>query len=324
MVFGCRNRGLRIVEVKMKKVSIIVPIYNAEKWLNRCIDSLINQTYKNLEIILLNDGSKDDSKKIIESYKDKRIVFIDKENTGVGSTRNLGIEKCTGDYIMFVDSDDYIELTCVEKLLAKAEKDKCDLVLSNYYLDTTKTYEIIFPDFVDGSLKDNPDIVSSINLAPWNKLYSKNLFKDTDNRFIVGLKYEDAPVVIQALRDAKKIGMVNECLFHYVIQKSGETITRDERIFDIIEICKIIMNKLEKVDYVNKTNLIVKILVPYLKNSRYIPDKNLRYRFIDAAFKYLNSIDKKWRKVPYLKNETFIKRLIVTNKFLVKLMGFYK
>ena len=308
----------------MKKVSIIVPIYNAEKWLNRCIDSLINQTYKNLEIILLNDGSKDKSKEIVQSYSDKRIVFIDKENTGVGDTRNLGIEKATGDYIMFVDSDDYIELNCVESLITKAEIEKCDLVLCNYYLDTSSTIEIKFSKFESGSLKDNPSLITNINLGPCNKLYHKDLFKKTDNRFIVGLKYEDAPVVVQALRDAKKIGFVEDCLLHYVIQKSGETITRDERIFDIISICAIIMKKIEKCDYLDKINLMVKILVPYLKNSRFITDKKLRNEFIDAIYVYLNKLDKNWRKCSYLKNESFLKRIIIKNKFLIKLMSFYK
>ena len=99
----------------MNKVSIIVPIYNEEKNLKKCIESLINQTYKNLEIILINYGSTDNSKKVIDSYKDKRIVAIHKKNTGIGDTRNTGINKSTGEYIMFVDSDDYIELNCVDR-----------------------------------------------------------------------------------------------------------------------------------------------------------------------------------------------------------------
>lgn len=308
----------------MEKVSIIVPIYNAEKWLKRCIDSLVNQTYKNLEIILINDGSKDKSKEIIKSYNDSRIIFIDKENSGVGSTRNLGIDKSSGDYLMFVDSDDYIEPNCVKKLVNKAVKDKCDLVICNYYLETSKTIEIKFNSFKDGSLKENPNIITDINLGPCNKIYHKSLFKNTDNRFIIGLKYEDAPVVVQALRDAKKIGFIDECLMHYVIQKTGETITRDSRIFDIISICAIIEKKLEKCDYIDKTNLMVKILIPYLKNSRFIPNKKLRYEFIDAIYLYLKRIDRKWSKCPYLKQESFLKRMIITHKALIKLTSFYK
>lgn len=306
----------------MKKVSIIVPIYNEEKNLNRCIDSLINQTYQNLEIILLNDGSTDSTKSIINSYKDKRIIAIHKKNTGIGDTRNTGIEKSSGDYIMFVDSDDYIELNCVEVLVKKLESDKVDLVISNYYLDTpNKTYEIKFPNLGVTSLKENPDLLNKINLAPWNKIYKASLFKNKDNRFPLHLKYEDAPVVVGLVRDAKKISFTSEFLFHYVMQKSGETITRDERIFDIITICAMIEKKLVGYDYVEKTNLLVKILMPYLKNSRYISNINLRNEFIDAVYIYLNRIDKKWRECSFLKNEALVKRIILTHKRILKLVN---
>lgn len=303
----------------MNKVSIIVPIYNAEKFINKCIDSIIGQTYKNLEIILINDGSKDGTKDIIETYDDERIVFIDKENTGVGNTRNLGIEKSSGDYIMFVDSDDFIEHNCVEKLLDKAVRDDCDLVICNYYLDTSESIEIRFPLFEDASLKENPDIITKINLGPCNKIYRSTLFKGTDNRFIENLKYEDAPVVIQALRDANKIGIIDDFLCHYVIQKSGETMTRNEKVFDIIEICKIIMNKLENHDYIDKTSLIVKILMYYLKNAKYIDDVELRDRFVNDVYNYLRSIDKNWRKASYLKRESKLKRMVLQNEILLKL-----
>ena len=118
----------------MKKVSIIVPIYNAEEYLPKCIDSLINQTYQNIEIILLNDGSTDNTQNIIASYKDKRIIAINKKNTGIADTRNEGIKKSTGEYIMFVDSDDYLELNSIELLIKKLEKDKSDIVMFNYQL----------------------------------------------------------------------------------------------------------------------------------------------------------------------------------------------
>ena len=286
----------------MKKVSIIVPIYNEEKNLNRCIDSLINQTYKNLEIILLNDGSTDSSKKIIDSYKDKRIIVIHKKNSGIGDTRNIGIEKSTGDYIIFVDSDDYIELNCVEQLVKKIEKDKVDIVISNYYIDTkTKRYEIRLPDLGITSIKEEPNLLSQINLAPWNKIYKKSLFKNKENRFPTFLKYEDAPVVIGLILDAKRVSFTNELLFHYVIQKDGETNTRDERLFDIITICAMIEKKLKDHEYIEKTNLFVKILLPYLRNSHLIKNPNLRNEFIDAIYVYLNRIDKKWRNCSFLK-----------------------
>lgn len=307
------------------KVSIIVPIYNAEKYLKKCINSILKQTYKNLEIILINDGSTDKSKKIIESFKDKRIIFIDKTNTGVGNTRNLGIEKSSGDYIMFVDSDDYIELDCVEKMLSKATTDDCELVIGNYYLDTKdNTYNINFKEFSDTTLKEHPELLLDINLGPCNKIYHKRLFKETDNRFIVGLKYEDAPVVANAMKDAKKIGFVNAYLFHYCIRTTGETITRDERIFDIITITAMIEKRLKEIEYPIFTDFAVKMLLPYLKNARFLKNKKLRNEFIDAIFVYLKRVDPNWRNCNYLKRESKIKRFILTHKNLVKLIAILK
>lgn len=300
------------------KVSIIVPIYNAEEYISKCIESLINQTYKNLEIILLNDGSKDNTDSIIKSYKDKRIKYIKKENTGIGNTRNLGIASSTGDYLMFVDSDDFIELNCVEELLKVVEKKSCDLVVSDYFLDTTTTYEIKFP-YKASCIKDDPSLITKINLGPCNKLYKKELFNNSDSKFIENKKYEDAPFVVSMLCSAKKIGFTNTCLFHYVIKKSGETITRDKRIFDILDIVTIIESILKKYEYVDTTNLVVKILTYYIVNSRYIPDKELRNNFLDTVYNHLTNLDKNWRNVSHLKAINPLKRFLITHKSLIKI-----
>ena len=304
----------------MKKISIIVPIYNEEENLRKCIESLINQTYKELEIILINDGSTDKSKEIIESFKDKRIIAINKKNTGISDTRNIGIGKSTGDYIMFVDSDDYLELNCIERLIETAEKENSEIVMFNYYLETpSKRIEIKLPKIEARNLKEDKDLLTKIHLGPCTKIFKAELIKD--NLFPLNLKYEDVPFVVEAVIKAGKISFVSNYLYHYVIKKSGETITRDERIFDIITICAIVEKKLEQIDYVNKTNFFVKVLSYYLKNSRYIPNINLRNEFIDAVYIYLKRIDKDWRKCTYLKQESKIKRVIITHKSLLKIVN---
>lgn len=304
----------------MKKISIIVPIYNEEENLRKCIESLINQTYKELEIILINDGSTDKSKEIIESFKDKRIIAIDKKNTGISDTRNKGIDKSTGDYIMFVDSDDYLELNCIERLIETAEKENSEIVMFNYYLETpSKRIEIKLPKIEARNLKEDKDLLTKIHLGPCTKIFKSELIKD--NLFPLNLKYEDVPFVVEAVIKAGKISFVPNYLYHYVIKKSGETITRDERIFDIITICAIVEKKLEQINYVNKTNFFVKVLSYYLKNSRYIPNINLRNEFIDAVYIYLKRIDKDWRKSSYLKQESKIKRVIITHKSLLKIVN---
>ncbi len=120
------------------KVSVIIPVYNAEKFLNRCLDSVINQSYKNLEIICVNDGSKDSSLKILKDYqkRDDRIIIIDKENAGVSSARNDGIRKSTGEYISFVDADDWVEIDMIESLYNSIIENGVDVVRGNYFFNT--------------------------------------------------------------------------------------------------------------------------------------------------------------------------------------------
>lgn len=311
----------------MKKVSVIVPIYNAENYIKYAIESLINQTYKNLEFILINDGSTDNTEKIIKKYKDKRIKYISKENTGISDTRNIGLDLATGDYIMFLDSDDYLESDAVQLMVSKIVDDECDLVICDYFIETNTTKEMYIKNFDDCNLKDSPEILNNINMAPWNKIYKKDLFKNGKNRFPVGLKYEDAPVVVGTLIDAKRIGKVNKCLYHYVIKKSGETITRDERLFDIFEVCNLIRDILKKHKYIDETSFIVKILSYYLSTCKYIDNEELRNRFINYTFDYLYDLDKYFKKCEFINQMKFLKKIILFNKrlllFYVKLYNLH-
>lgn len=306
----------------MVKVSIIVPVYNTAKYLSMCIESLINQTLKDIEIILINDGSTDESESIIKKYKDKRIKYIFKKNEGIGKTRNLGIEKTNGEYLAFIDSDDYIEPNFCEVMYNKAIKDECDIVICDYYKDINERLEEVkFASFKDTNLKENPEIINLINLGPCNKIYKKELFKDKNNRFIENLKYEDAPFVCRLLLSAKKIGKIDECLAHYVIHEKSETTTRDERIFDILKITDIIVKDLEKYDYMHEAmiNLAVMILTDYTIQQRYIKNKISRNKFIDMAFRYLDKLDSNWRSCNYLNEFSYLKRKVKSSKILTKL-----
>lgn len=305
----------------MAKVSIIVPVYNTAKYLDKCINSLLNQTLEDIEVIIINDGSPDNADKVINSYKDKRIKYIKKANEGIGKTRNLGIEESTGEYLMFIDSDDYIGLDCTEKMYNRAKKDNLDIVISNYFEDRDGVItEIKFPSFPDSSLEECPELLNKVNLGPCNKIYKRELFEDKNNRFEENLKYEDAPFVCKLLCNAKKIGKIDECLSYYVIHEASETTVRDERIFDIIEINKIIVDTLSKYDYLHvpMINVSVMILTDYTIQQRYVGDKEARNRFIDIAFSELDKIDKRWRKCSYLKRFSLVRRIIKTNRLLTK------
>lgn len=304
----------------MPDISIIVPIYNAEKYLNKCIDSILNQTKKELEIILVNDGSTDNTEKLIKSYKDKRIKYFKNTNHGIGYTRNFGIDKATSKYIMFLDSDDYLEKTSCEKLFNKIEKDKLDIVMCDFYKDYgDRVEEIKLPSFKDSSLKDNPDIITEY-LNPWAKLYSAKLLKDNKIKFVEDLKYEDAPFVIEALDKANKIGKIDECLNYYVIHNNSETTVRDRKCFDILKIIDKIRKYTKDKDYLKDKidKLTVRIITNYTIQQRNQKNKLIGLEFIDKAFDYLE------KEVPDYKNNKYYinrgkKKIIEKSKFLTKL-----
>ena len=221
----------------MVDISIIVPIYNAEKFLVECIESLLNQTKQELEFILVNDGSTDQTEEIIKKYKDKRIKYFKNKNQGIGKTRNFGIDKATGKYIMFVDSDDFLEKDACEKLYKKMEQERADVVVCNFYkLEDGNREEVKIQPFSSTTLEEQPQLLLEINLAPWNKLYRTELLKKHHIRFVETLKYEDAPFVVEALDKARKISYLDQPLNYYVIHQNSETTVRDMRVFDIIKI----------------------------------------------------------------------------------------
>lgn len=306
----------------MVDISIVVPVYNSEDSLNKCIDSLINQTKKELEIILVNDGSTDNSEDIIKSYKDKRIKYYKNKNQGIGKTRNFGINKTTGKYIMFIDSDDYLREDACEILYNYAENNSCDLVVCDFYrvIDNKLVEEKL--DTISGNtLLEDPSILLKVNLSPWNKLYKRDLIVGNKIKFVEDLKYEDAPFVVEALDKSLKIGQVSECLNYYVIHSNSETTVRDERCFDILKIIDIIRVYFKDKEYVkdNVDELIVRIITNYNIQQRVQKDKKLGMKFIDESFNYLEKYVPNYKKSNYFKNRNIFKSIIEKNKFLTKI-----
>ncbi len=307
----------------MVDISIVVPIYNASKSLNKCIDSLINQTKKEIEIILINDGSTDDSEKIIKQYKDERIKYFKNKNQGIGKTRNFGIKKSIGKYIMFVDSDDYLDKNACKIMYEKATKDKLDIVVCDYYsvLNKKVKQKVKIESFNNTSLKENPSLLLKINLAPWNKMYSKKMITKNNITFEEKLKYEDAPFVAQALDKSKTIGKIDKALNYYVIHNNSETTIRDERVFDIIKIVDKIRQYFSDKDYAKNivNTLTIKILVNYNIQQRYQKDKKIAMKFIDESFNYMKENIPNFRKSNYFKNRNKLKAIIEKNKTLTKI-----
>ena len=211
-----------------EKITVIVPVYNVENYLNKCLDSLINQTYKNLEIIVINDGSIDNSGTICQEYaqKDNRIVYIEKENGGQSEARNMGLDRMTGSYVAFVDSDDWVELDYVEILYKKITEYQADIAVGNYYSFNESEgmyYFHIFGDSYYEKVYDNVSIFENLYesqemksfalISVWGKLYKADLVKHL--RFDIGKLGEDGYLNQKIYLLAEKTIYLNKGLYAY-------------------------------------------------------------------------------------------------------------
>ena len=226
-------------------VSVIVPVYNVEKYLDECLSSLVNQTLSELEIIVVNDGTKDNSQSIIDHYVKQypnKVVSLIKENGGLGDARNYGIPYAKGEYIGFVDSDDIVHLEMYEKMFNKAKLEDSDLVLCDLeYFYETSSEKMVKEGLVQ---IENIDINKTVFLSPlfaWNKLYRKSLFIESGLKYPIGLWYEDIPVTVPFFTLAKKISYVHETLIYYRQRSTSIMGSVDnpkvKDIFDIMHLC---------------------------------------------------------------------------------------
>lgn len=221
------------------KISLIIPVYNVEKYLHKCFDSIVKQTYKNLEVIIVNDGSTDGSDRIIEEYAEKYDNFraFKIENRGQGGARNYGLSIATGEYICFLDSDDYISEDCIEKLADAVKKYDCDMVACNNY-DVTEDGTILnlyknkFKNRCT-NVEEEPEILFN-RVSPWGKLFKKELFEGVE--FVTRKWYEDMRLTPKLCIRAKKIAYIDDALFFYV-QRQGSTMNNSQakRNLEIIE-----------------------------------------------------------------------------------------
>lgn len=209
------------------KISVVIPVYNSMKSIRDCYKSINNQTYQNLEIIIINDGSTDSTLEIcqeIASY-DNRVNIYSKKNAGVSSARNFGITHSSGQYLMFVDSDDILEPNACEKLITVAQKYNADVVCCNYYINynkinwnDTKKIEIF-----ESSSKAIQNYYNEFNIKTciWNKIYKKNIVQLFDETLVTA---EDSLFTLEVICSAKRIVCIPEYLYHYI--SGSESLTR--------------------------------------------------------------------------------------------------
>lgn len=242
-----------------KKISVIVPVYNTEKYLDKCLDSLLNQTYNNLEIIVVEDGSTDNSKEVLKKYADNKKIKIiyNKKNSGLSYSRNVGLENATGDYIGYIDSDDYVDLDYYEKLMHAIIDNKADIAICDMkVVDEETNTETVSrccnsDEFTVYNVVDN-----GLAASACNKLFKKELI--SKYKFAEGKVNEDIAVVIPTLVNAKKISYANT--YYYYVQRGGsiQNSSFSDKRFDIFYGVKTTLERIkDNKDYESLKDAIV-------------------------------------------------------------------
>ena len=303
----------------MPKVSIIVPVYNVSAFLPKCLDSLVNQTLTDIEIIVVNDGSTDNSQAIIDTYAanhPKIVKAFTKENGGLSDARNFGLKKARGNFIGFVDSDDFVDITMFEKLYNRAVKTDSDIVVCSHTsvvlnkennIKTSTLHEIQNGYLFGKSIYESHGILAFARSYAWNKLYKREIIKDFE--FPKGQYFEDSAVVYNILSHARKIEYLPEALYYYVIGRAGAiTNSFDSRIYDIFKSCDSIIKHYTKIGKYDELKSEIESLCIMHIHARFAILRTKgglasKFKFINAAFDYIEKNFPDWKNNPYfLKN----------------------
>lgn len=309
----------------MKKISVIVPFYNVEKYIDKCLNSLINQTLEDIEIIIVNDGSKDTSETIAKEYASKyenKIVYLEKENGGLSDARNYAMTYATGEYIAFLDSDDYVEFDMYEQMYKKAKKENADIVECNflweYPNETIESKGRIY--------KDKHDILLNARVVAWNKLIKRELIEKTKVKFPYGLRYEDVEFFYKLIPYINKLEIVNKSFVHYVQRDNSISNSQNARTKEIIDILdNVIAYYKENSIYEEYKNELEYNYARYLLCSSFlrmimIEDKNERKEIIKYSWNKLNETFPNWKKNDYIRNKNLKnKYMLSVNNITIKI-----
>lgn len=294
------------------KVSVIVPVYNVEKYLPECLDSLVNQTLEDIEILVVNDGSPDNSQAIIDDYAarypDKIRAFI-KENGGQSDARNLGVQYAVGEYLGFVDSDDYVSADMFSTMYQKGIESNSDVVVCDFYNLVGENVEkaglIKNPEQYPCSVEANPNILFECKCYPCNKLFRRSWYTENQFAFPNGQWFEDSAVVYNILYMAKSIDAVSEAYYYYRKDRPDSvTNTVNKRVYDIFKSCTSIHNFyygktndrkiLDVADRICQIHIFVRMKALLGKGTA-----KMRLQFYNRTLKYFKKYMPEWEKNPY-------------------------
>lgn len=292
----------------MPKISIIVPVYNVETYVEKCLKSLLEQTLEEIEIIVVNDGSTDHSKeivqKIMKQFPDK-IVYKEKENGGLSDARNYGINYAKGEYIAFFDSDDYVEKDMYEKMYEMAQKEKCDMVECDFFWE--------YPDHekrdIGKAYQGKKEMLEKVRVMACNKIIKREILEKTNIRFSKGLRYEDVEFTYKLVPYLEKVSLLPEPCFHYVQRENSISNLQNERTKEIFQVLENVINYYRQEGFYDTYQTELEyIYARYAFCSSFlrmvkIQDKKLRKKLLEETWKKVNEKFPNWKKNQILKSQ---------------------
>lgn len=302
-------------------VSIIVPVYNVEQYLKECIESILAQTWKNFEVILVDDGSTDSSGKICDEYSQKKefISVIHKKNGGLSSARNAGIDVAQGDYLAFIDSDDVVHPRYLSELVAIVKKEKADLAACNFCVGSLCRWKNFSE--VKYDIRCNEDVLKKMNdndvvvTVAWNKLYHAKFFREYGLRYPVGKIHEDMFLTPQILYYTKKMVITNEQLYFY--RQRENSIMNSSFSIKQLDALDAIEFRIELFQHWNKQYLQASEYESYIRKSNELY-KKMKEEETDL---YIEAQERIKTKMKDFRNKKSIFNML-SWKYRIKLMAF--
>ena len=292
----------------MIKVSIIVPFYNVENYIEKCLESLVNQTLEDIEILLVNDGSKDTSEMIAKQFVEKypnKIIYLEKENGGLSDARNYAIHYAKGEYIAFLDSDDYVEINMYEEMYRKAKEENLDYVECDFLWE--------YPDKVlesKGKIYTNKkEMFLYTRVVAWNKLIKREIIQENHLEFPKGYRYEDVEFFYKLLPYIQNYGIVEKPFIHYVQRENSISNVQNTRTKEILDVLDHVIT------YYKTNNLFAEykeeieytyaryILCSSMLRMVMIENKKERKEVIHLAWEALNHQFSEWKENKYLQEK---------------------
>ena len=316
----------------MPKVSVIVPFYNVEKYIEKCLETLVNQTLDDIEIILVNDGSKDKTVDIVKKYKEmysNKIVYLEKENGGLSDARNYAISYARGEYIAFLDSDDYVETNMYKEMYEIAQKENSDMVECNFIWEYPNKTRID----IGTTYNNKHEMIEKIRVVAWNKLIKREILEKSKVQFPKGYRYEDVEFTYKLIPFLEKVSFCKTPMVHYVQREGSISNVQNKRNAEIFDVMEHVM------DYYKENNLYEEYYqeLEYLY-SRYafcssflrivkIKDKEIRKQLLDMTWNNVYEKFPDWKKNKILNTDKSKKNIYlktinkITYKIYAKLLS---